>query len=248
MRFFKSNIFIKFLSILCIAIFIPMFVVSITAYYQSSNSMKSQTLELLSQIAADTSNQLDRTIKDYTDIINQLTISDQFKNFMELNENDCYNIFQFSSWMDKDISQTFFVYKPYICGLMIKNNNGAAYYYNNLNNITFLGEKGSQRLSALENKLPDNGKIKLFTSLTFDDSDNNLSNEPSVFIMGRRIYSLRTLKPGGSFFLLFYTAELNQIWNNINLRGSNITIADEKNQIIYHPDKLQIGKPLGSFT
>lgn len=247
MKFFKSNLFIKFLAILCIAIFIPMFVVSIMAYYQSSNSMKSQTLELLSQIAADTGNQLDKTIKDYTDIINQLTISKHLLDFLEIQKNDYYNIFQFSSWMDKDISQTFFVYKPYICGLMIKNSNGTAYYYSSLNSDSFSGEKGSQRFSALENQLPDNGKIKLFTSLTFDDSGNNQLNEPFVFIMARRIYSLRTLKPGGSFFLLFYTSELNQIWNNINLRGSNVTIADEKNQIIYHPDRLQIGKPLGSL-
>ena len=224
-----------------------MFVVSIVGYYQSSNSMESQAIELLSQIAADTSNQLDKTIKDYTDIINQLTISNHLIDFLELQGDDYYNIFQFSSWMDKDISQTFFVYKPYICGLMIKNNNGAVYYYNNLNSDSFSGEKGSQRFSTLENQLPDNGNIILFTSLTFDDSSNNISNEPFVFIMGRRIYSISTLKPKGSFFLLFYTSELNQIWNNVNLRGSNVTIADEKNQVIYHPDRLQIGKPLSNL-
>ncbi|MDD2504045.1 MAG: histidine kinase [Clostridia bacterium] len=46
---------------------------------------------------------------------------------------------------------------------------------------------------------------------------------------------------------MFYTSELNQIWNNVNLRGSNVTIADEKNQVIYHPDRLQIGKPLSNL-
>jgi len=224
-----------------------MTVVSFVAYYQSSSRMKSQTIELLSQIAADTSNQLDKTIKDYTDIINQLTISDHFISFLELKDNDYYNIFQFSSWMDKDISQTFFIYKPYICGLMINNNYGAFYYYNRVNNDAFSGEKGKQNFTAIGNQLPDSGKIKLFTSFSFVGNNEDLSEEPPTVIMGRRIYSLKTMKPGGSFFLLFYTSDLNQIWDNINLRGSLVTIADEKNQILYHSNKNYIGKPINNL-
>jgi two-component system sensor histidine kinase YesM len=244
MKFFKNNIFVKFLTILCIAIFLPMTVVSIVGYHQSSRQMEYQTTELLFQIATDISNQIDKTIKDYVNIINQLIISKYFISFLELQANDYYNLFQFSSWMDDNISQTFFVYKPYICGIMIKNNYGATYYYNRLKEDTFSGEKGMQKFSILENQLASDGKIQLFAFPSFADGNKNLQVDPFVVIMGRRIYSLKTLKPGGAFFLLFYTAELNQIWDNVNLRGALVTIADEKNQIIYHSNKHHIGKSL----
>ena len=85
-----------------------------------------------------------------------------------------------------------------------------------------------QKFSILENQLASDGKIQLFAFPSFADGNKNLQVDPFVVIMGRRIYSLKTLKPGGAFFLLFYTAELNQIWDNVNLRGALVTIADEK--------------------
>jgi two-component system sensor histidine kinase YesM len=101
-----------------------------------------------------------------------------------------------------------------------------------------------QKFSILDSQLPSDGKIQLFAFPSFADDNKNLQVDPFVVIMGRQIYSLKTLKPGGSFFLLFYTAELNQIWDNVNLRGALVTIADEKNQIIYHSNKHHIGKSL----
>jgi two-component system sensor histidine kinase YesM len=243
MRIYKNSIFVKFLTILFITIFLPVTFVSIIGYWHASKQMETQATEILFQIATDISNQIDKTIKDYAGTINQLIISKEFIDFLELRGDEYYETYQFSKWMDENVVQTFFAYKPYVCGIMIKNNYDTVYYYNRLKEDAFSGEEGMEIFSSLESQLYDAGKIQLFTFPSFNNSEGP-KNKPNIVIMGRPAYSIKTLKPSGAFFLLFYTAELNQVWDSINLRGALVTIVGEKDNIIYHSNKPYIGKKL----
>jgi len=213
----KWSLITKFLTTLIIIVIVPIVILGTASYIRSSHLLENQVNELLSQIADEVNHNIDTIVADYDYLLVRMLGKKEIQDLFKTDPEDYLARIEFAKWFESSITTDFFLKNPYAMNIQLFGKNGISYSSD--------GNYTTRDYSFYDGLLPTNGALSLFY-LYKDGAD--------TIVLARRVFNGN--KSVGVMILNIKTQELNRIWDNVNLRGADIFIVDQYNNILYRPE------------
>jgi two-component system, sensor histidine kinase YesM len=205
------------------------------SYFRSSIELNKQTEQYLQQLVRTITHQTDMYLKTYEQAITTFVIHTDLRQFIEA-EKDDYDYVHFYSQVKRYLMEPTLTFYPQI------------------NLISVIGEDGR---SILEQRVIDasiNSFILKNRYVYLKDQigaaryvivNNGISNSKDLHGMitiASKVREWRSLNETAIVAIEIRASELSQLWEEVTLsEGGFFFIADQRGQLIYHPDASKVG-------
>lgn len=231
--FRRHSLFNEFIIIFTLIMILPTAIIASISYSYSVKQIKSQVSGYLTQIVKNTNNELDNLIHDYDFFSRRLSSSKEVMDFLNLPADDYFNAYLFQIWIERNFAKDLLLQKEIVNSFSIVSDNGAEYFSKDI------PDRAS--FAMLKEALPPNGDILAFAY-------RSPATNAFVVNIGRRIFSDRFYdQTMGTFTIDINKNKLNELWEDVDLKGGYIFIADGNHTIVYHHDSSKIGTSISDF-
>lgn len=216
-------------------VFIPLILIVLISYHSTSKQMRDVTHDLLLNVLNNVNRNLENTVEEYDWFTLNLAVDNNVQTFVNLEADDYSGKWHFDNWFsNKSFMENMIFRLPMLYRLYILSDSGM--HYNVITNYSIHNNVMPQHTNDEIFALPQNGSIQVNTYKRHDEINNQIYYTVSF---ARRI--LTPLVGKGTIFIDIEASFLNKLWEYEDISQGYITIVDSNGDIIYGPDRNQIG-------
>jgi two-component system sensor histidine kinase YesM len=245
MKMKKMSLYKQFAYVFIVIIFIPIFVVGSISYLNSKKSIENMVYKLLKQDVEKINSKFDSMYDDISSFSLKLVTSSIVRNFVDLNERDFYEKYDFYNWSNQNMNFDQLIQRiPVITNITIISDSGARFSYDNTKgydpNINYsVSEYLMDENTNNIKKIPKDGGLEVFG---YKVKTSNVAPSKQIICFARRIYSAISYKTTGTVYINIIADTMNKVWEDTSGNNEYIWVGNKEGQIIYHKDFEKIGQ------
>ena len=221
----KKSLFRQiFLAFLAVIVF-SLSVVGLATYWQSSRALDEQVERYISQLIEYATLQTEQYFKKYELATDSLLSEDKVKQFLEMNPDDSYRLYEFTRDITKEIFHKIFIAHPGIHVIMVIGDHGKAIVDDNQNMLFYPVFDPQKTLEYLNARVPPDGKIAIFKT-------EGVHQE--TITIARRIRGFRSYQPKGVLAMEIKAELFESLWNTADLGSEAYFMIVDKNGNMVH--------------
>ncbi|HJC25274.1 MAG TPA: histidine kinase [Candidatus Eisenbergiella merdavium] len=182
--------------------------------------MERRNLEYWQMTVEDIIHDLDAKIREYDNLSMLALLQENTLDILLRREFDQIEYIEACSWMEQQLGIKLFLNQSIPISFQILGNNG--FYYSSD------GEIFQEDIMPLIGQIEKTGRI----SIIIDDAEGKQTEKKNV-IIGRYIYSYKSLQPLGYLLLSLPSVELDKIWSDKDLSDIKILVLNENGTVVY---------------
>lgn len=210
--------------------------IGIFSYYISSNKLKEQSEQHLTEIVSNAVNHTDLYLKNYERAHLSLFTNSHVKKFLDDPPTGDYEYYLFTDNLMDNVINPLFIKSPEIMTVYLADYNGHWVYYENPALKPIVDPVPAFTMEELDKEADPQGNLTIISNSVFSESNNQF------ITLARKIHGEVFNEFKGILAIEIKADEFSTLWKGVNL-GPNgfFAIVDNDGRIVYHPDKQQVG-------
>ncbi|TXK84250.1 sensor histidine kinase [Paenibacillus sp. N3.4] len=206
------------------------------SYYISSNKLREQSEQHLTEIVSNAVNHTDLYLKIYERAHLSLFTNGDVKKFLDDPPTGDYEYYKFTDNLMYHVINPLFIKSPEIMTVYLTDYNNHMVYYENPALRPIVDPVPAFTLEELDQEADPQGNLTIISNSVFSESNNQF------ITLARKIHGAVFNEFKGILAIEIKADEFSTLWKGINL-GPNgfFAIVDNDGRIVYHPDKKRIG-------
>ncbi|MHA6484909.1 sensor histidine kinase [Paenibacillus sp. strain BS8-2] len=230
-----NQIFVYFF----VLIFVSMSTVGVFSYMKSAQAIDTQVEKYLTTVINNAAMQTDRQLSMFERISISILTQQQVKKFLDMDPEDSYAYYEFSTRIQKDIFEKIHIMYPnQINMIYIMGNHGRTIFDAN-QGFSAHSVDTTERLDELQSETDANGRISILNS-SFLERD-----EGQVITVARKIRGYSTYNVKGVLAIEFHKDQLTELWDQMDLGEDGFFfILDSQGNVVYSPADDRLNEAL----
>ncbi|MDF2644293.1 MAG: signal protein [Paenibacillus sp.] len=210
--------------------------IGLFSYYISSNKLKEQSEQHLTEIVSNAVNHTDLYLKNYERAHLSLFTNSHVKKFLDDPPTGDYEYYLFTDNLMDNVINPLFIKSPEIMTVYLADYNGHWVYYENPALKPIVDPVPAFTMEELDKEAEPQGNLTIISNSVFSESNNQF------ITLARKIHGEVFNEFKGILAIEIKADEFSTLWKGVNL-GPNgfFAIVDNDGRIVYHPDKQQVG-------
>lgn len=206
------------------------------SYYISSNKLKEQSEQHLTEIVSNAVNHTDLYLKNYERAHLSLFTNSHVKKFLDDPPTGDYEYYLFTDNLMDNVINPLFIKSPEIMTVYLADYNGHWVYYENPALKPIVDPLPAFTMEELDKEADSQGNLTIISNSVFSESNNQF------ITLARKIHGEVFNEFKGILAIEIKADEFSTLWKGVNL-GPNgfFAIVDNDGRIVYHPDKQRVG-------
>ncbi|MDO4324620.1 MAG: histidine kinase [bacterium] len=243
-RFFSMSLFMQFSVSMAAVILVPILIVIAISYRRASTQIRSLTDDMLTDITANISKELDNMTGELEWILLQIAENRNVSEFVEKDLSNYYARYELWRWGKSEIYFRRMNYRfPVLTNIMVIGDNGITCSMNYNANET--AGTWSYHTAVLEDLWADLLPTDPVRTVLYRYPQDKHQIPYLLFL--KRIPASNIFVSHGTLMLGMRAQDLNQLMGKIDTRGGAIWVADAQGTILYHNDREKIGSDMAEF-
>lgn len=210
--------------------------IGFSSYYISSNKLKEQTEQHLTEIVSNAVNHTDLYLKNYERAHLSLFTNSSVKKFLDDPPTGDYEYYQFTDNLMDNVINPLFIKSPEIMTVYLADYFDNYVYYENPALKPIVDPVPAFTMEELDKETDALGNMTIISNSVFSESNNQF------ITLARKIHGEVFNEFKGILAIEIKADEFATLWKGINLGPSGFfAIVDNDGRIVYHPDKQRIG-------
>ncbi|MCR2802697.1 sensor histidine kinase [Paenibacillus soyae] len=221
-----------------VLVFLSMSTVGIFSYMESARAIDKQVEKYFTTVINNAAMQTDRQLMMFERMSVSILSQQQVKKFLDMDPDDSYVYYQFSTKIQKDIFEKIHIMYPNQINMMYVLGYHGRTIFDANQNFSAHSVDTSDRLKELDEQTEANGRISILsTSLLPQDADR-------VITVARKIRGYSTYDIKGVLAIEFHEEQLTDLWDLMDLGEDGFFfILDGQGQVVYAPDDDRVDSP-----